>query len=98
MTKSNLQEAVISYAIDICSNAIRVGGINAVIAGDNIVEISKRISEIKQINYDMLDGFMNDYEYSVDQRLIANNTLERESAVAAMTVKHCYDNYRRTNK
>lgn len=95
MTKSNLQEAVINYAIDMCATAIRVGGINAVIDGDNIVEISKRISEIKQINYDMLEDIMNDYEYSVDQRLIANNTLERESAVAAMSVKHYYDNYRR---
>ena len=98
MTKLNLQEAVINYAIDMCATAIRVGGINAVIDGDNIVEISKRISEIKQINYDMLEGIMNDYEYSGYQRVVFNTALERESDVAAMAVKHCYDNYRRTNK
>lgn len=95
MTKSNLQEIVINYVIDMSATAIMVGGINAVIDGDNIVEISKRISEIKQINYDMLEGIMDDYEYSVDQRIIANNALERESDVAAMSVKHYYDNYRR---
>lgn len=93
MTKSNLQEAAINYAIDMCSNALRVGGISAIIEGDNIVDIYKRISEIKQINYDMLNGILDDFEYSVDQRLIANNTMERECAVAAMMVKHYYDNY-----
>ena len=94
MTKSNMYEAVINYAIDICLAAIKVVGINAVLADNDIVEISKLISEVKQHNYNMMNEILDDFEYSQDQRYIVFDLLEAESKISVMLVKKYFDNYR----
>lgn len=95
MTKSNLQEALIDYTIDMCSANIRVTGIIAILEGLDLVGIAKMISKTKVNNYMAVLELMDKYEYSADQRTIVFTTLENGSEVAAMKVKHYYDNYRR---
>lgn len=98
MTKSELQEAAINYAIDMCANNIRVAGILGVANELDVVGISKLVSETKINNYMAIQEILNHLECGEYQRAKAIEELERESDVAAMVVKHCYDNYRRTNK
>lgn len=98
MTKSELQSAAINYTIDKCANNIRVAGIIGILDGLDMEIISIMISKIKNYNNMAIEELLNRYEYSGYQRVVFSTALERESDVAAMVVKHCYDNYRRTNK
>ena len=98
MNKSELREAVINYAIDICSGAIRVIGIKGILEDNDKEQVAKSIIEVKNYNYDMIYEILDDFNYNLNQRAKVIEVLENESDVAAMTVKHCYDNYRRTNK
>ena len=57
--------------------------------------ISTMISKTKNDNYMVIEELLNRYECSEYQRVVFSATLEIESDMAVMTVKHYYDNYRR---
>lgn len=98
MTKSELQEAAINYAIDTCANNIRVAGIIGILKGLDIVNISDLLIKIKSNNYIAIKEILNQLGYGEYQNYKVIMELEIESDVATSVVKHCYDNYRRTNK
>lgn len=98
MTKSELQEAAINYAIDTCANSIRVAGILEILEGLDIVNISDLLIKIKSNNYMAIKEILNQLGYGEYQNYKVIMELEIECDMATMVVKHCYDNYRRTNK
>lgn len=98
MTKSELQEAAVNYAIDTCANTIRVVGITGILGGLDIVSISDLLIKTKSNNYMAIKEILNQLGYGEYQNYKVIMELEIESDLATMVVKHCYDNYRRTNK
>ena len=98
MTKSELQEAAINYTIDMCVSNVRVVGIIGILEGLDIVSISDLLIKTKSNNYIAIKEVLNQLGYGEYQSYKVIMELEKESDVATMVVKHCYDNYRRTNK
>lgn len=98
MTKSELQDAAINYTIDMCANNIRAVGLLGILEGLDIVSISDLLIKTKSNNYIAIKEILNQLGYDEYQSYKVIMELEKESDVATMVVKHCYDNYRRTNK
>ena len=98
MTKSELQEAAINYTIDMFASNVRVAGIIGILEGLDIVSISDLLIKTKSNNYMAIKEILNQLGYGDYQSYKVIVELEKESDVATMVVKHCYDNYRRTNK
>ena len=98
MTKKELQEAAINYTIDMCSNTIRVAGIIGILEGLDIESISDLLIKIKSDDYMAIKEILNQLGYGEYQSYKVIMELEIESDLATNVVKHCYDNYRRTNK
>jgi len=94
MNKSDLQDAVINNAIDICRAAIRVIGIKGVLEYNDKEQITKSIIEVKNYNYDMIYEILDDFNYNQYQRAKVIEALENESDVSVMMVNQYYDNYR----
>lgn len=98
MTKRELQEAAINYAIDTYANNIRVAGIIGILEGLDISSISDLLIKTKSNNYMAINEILKQLGCGEYQSYKVITELEIESDIATMTVKHCYDNYRRTNK
>lgn len=98
MTKRELQEAAINYTIDMCASIVRVAGIIGILEGLDIVSISDLLIKTKSNNYMAIKEILNQLGYGEYQSYKVIMELEIESDLATMVVKHCYDNYRRTNK
>ena len=95
MNNSNLKDAVINYTIDMCANNIKVAGIIAILADNDMVSISKIMDKTKINNHMAIQELLNQYEYSDDQRSIIFSTLEYECRTAYILVENYYDNYKR---
>lgn len=98
MNKSELQEAAINYTTDMCVSNVKVAGIIGILEGLDIVSISDLLIKTKSNNYMAIKEILNQLGYGEYQSYKVIMELEKESDVATMMVKHCYDNYRRTNK